>query len=315
MSNVSPRDVFLHLLAIIALYISAISFIALVFQFIDSFFPDPLSYAPHGSKDAIRWALASLTVVFPVYVWASWFLAKDAAAHPEKRELKLRKWLYHFTLFAASAVMISDAVALIYRFLGGDLSIRFLLKVLAILFVAIAVFGYYLWYLRKEEMASKNPRMRLFVLVVVIVVLASVIYGFFAAGSPFRERVRRFDERRVQDLQSIQWRVVDYWRKKGRLPENLDELHDAISGYAVPMDPEGNASYEYHTFAFAPLKFRLCANFKTESGALDGQTAPEPMFFDGRSVFDNWRHGAGRACFERTIDPELYPPLKEPKRQ
>jgi hypothetical protein len=25
--------------------------------------------------------------------------------------------------------------------------------------------------------------------------------------------------------------------------------------------------------------------------------------------FDNWTHGAGEQCFERTIDPQLYPPL------
>lgn len=30
------------------------------------------------------------------------------------------------------------------------------------------------------------------------------------------------------------------------------------------------------------------------------------------SEFDaNWEHAAGRTCFERTIDPDLYPPREK----
>ena len=39
-----PRDLFLHLLAIVTLYWSAISFTTLLWQFINYFFPDALYY-------------------------------------------------------------------------------------------------------------------------------------------------------------------------------------------------------------------------------------------------------------------------------
>jgi len=43
----------------------------------------------------------------------------------------------------AALVVIGDLVALVYNFMGGDLTARFVLKVGAILVVAGAVFGYY----------------------------------------------------------------------------------------------------------------------------------------------------------------------------
>lgn len=308
MYKTSPKDVFMHLLAIIALYISALSFGALVFQYIDILFTDKLADYFGGSRDNVRWALSSLVVVFPVYIWASWVLAKDVSLHNEKRELKTRKWLYHFTLFAASVLIIGDIVALIYKFLGGDLSMRFLLKVLTVLFIAAAVFGYYLWNIRREEMASGNPRMRVFILGVLAVVAISIIYGFFVAGSPFLERMRRFDEKRIQDLQNIQWQVVNYWQRKEKLPESTDLLKDDISGYAVPRDPESGAPYEYRIID--KLQFELCVNFKTESVEISS-VVPKPVFSEGRGVSENWTHSIGRECFSRTIDPELYPPYAD----
>lgn len=311
-AKTTPRDVFTHLLAVIALYISAVSFGALIFQYVDILFPDPLAYFPRGSRDAVRWALASLVVVFPVYVLVSWTLAKDVSAHPEKRELKTRKWLYHFTLFAAAAIIIGDVVALTYTFLGGDLSVRFVLKILTVLFIAASVFGYYLWYIRREEMASHDPRMRIFILAVAGIVTASIVAGFFVAGSPFRERMRRFDERRIQDLQNIQWQVVHYWRSKERLPENLEALRDDISGYVVPNDPKNGATYGYSVTG--SLQFELCSEFDTESG--EKNTAeflryPEAAYPGSPAQFDQWTHGFGRHCFSRTIDTDLYPPLNK----
>lgn len=303
----SPKDFFLHLLAIVALYISAVSFGALIFQFIDRFFPDPLvDFHVVRFTASIRWAIASLVIVFPVYVWTSWFLARDVSDHPEKRELKIRKWLFYFTLFIAAVAIIGDLVALIYNFLGGDLSARFMLKILTIIFIAASIFGYYFWNLRAEQMASRDPRMRWFVFGAVVIVAAATLYGFFVIGSPFAERMRRFDGRRAQDLQTIQWQIINYWQRKEKLPGTLEDLRDEISGFISPRDPESNESYEYRTAG--PLSFELCAEFKTEQKELDEWTSEPFAAESGMSAV--WTHGAGRVCFERIIDPELYPSFK-----
>ena len=138
-----PKDVFYHLLAIATLYMSAVSFIALVFQLINTQWPDSLSYSG-GSEASIRWSASILIVAFPVYLLMNWLIGKDVEAEPLRREIRVRKWLDYLTLFISAVTVIGDVIALIYNFLGGELSIRFYLNVLAVLVTAGLIFLYYL---------------------------------------------------------------------------------------------------------------------------------------------------------------------------
>jgi hypothetical protein len=149
-----PKDFFLHLLAIVALYTAAGSFTALIFQYINLAFPDQLQgdyYYRAGAMNTIRFSISSLIIFFPVYLFTTRFLNRNYEARPEKRGLKIRKWLVYFTLFVAALVIIGDLVALINSFLGGELTARFLLKVVVVLFVAGSVFTYYFWDLKKNK--------------------------------------------------------------------------------------------------------------------------------------------------------------------
>jgi len=300
--KISPKNVFLNLLAIMTLYISAGSFIALMFQHINYFFPDVLTDYRPDLAAGLRWAIAALLIIFPTHMVVSWLLQKEFARSPVERERRLRKWLLYFTLFAAALLIIGDLVTLIYYFLGGDLSTRFILKVFAVLLTGSMVFWYYLAEIRREAPALPQA-MRLLAWLVVAAVAAGVVGGFFVAGSPFAERLRRFDERRVQDLQNIQWQIVEFWRNKEKLPGGLPDLTDNISGFRAATDPETGAAYEYRVTG--ALSFELCADFKTDSQTTKiGMEKPIGLDTD-LSAF-NWNHTAGRQCFTRTIDPELY---------
>lgn len=303
----SPRDVFMHLFTIILLYVSAVSFITLLFQYINAVFPDIIH--PFFEQSAIRWALASLIVIFPVFLWASRFLRRDLAANPEKAELRIRKWLLYFTLFAAAGFIIGDLIALIFRFLEGELTTRFILKIVVILAVAIAVFWYYLGELKRKTGAF-SPNAKTFVWFVIGAVFAAIVAGFFVAGSPFRQRLIRFDQRKVDDLINLQYQIVNsYWVPKERLPQSLDDLRDNISGFAPPRDPETGESYDYRVLG--PLSFELCATFNLPSEKVR-ESFPEPAVprgeFPVKETKETWEHGAGPECFERTIDPEIYKP-------
>jgi len=154
--KVSPKDVFLHLLAIVTLYASAIALLMLAFDYINVYFPDVLSggynyYSAQGARQSIRWELSMLVVVFPVYIIVSWFLNKGYEANPPKRNLRIRKWLVYFTLFAAALIVMGDFVGLIYNLLGGELTVRFFLKALSVFLVAGSVFFYYFSDLRRHR--------------------------------------------------------------------------------------------------------------------------------------------------------------------
>lgn len=299
----SPKDFFLHLLSIVTLYASAISFSTLVFQCINYWFPDMLAgyYSSSASFEATRWAIAMLVVFFPTHIATSMFLNKEYGVSPEKKELRIRRWLLYFTLFITALIILGDLVALLLNFMRGELTIRFLLKVLTIFFVAGSIFGYYLWELKNREFTKK---IKTFIYVISIIAGIAVIVGFFIAGSPKTERARRFDEQRVSDLQMLQSEIVNYWQRKQVLPESLDMLNDSIKGFNAPTDPNTKSAYTYKRSGSE--SFTLCATFETESIINDINTS--------RAIYGgwggNWDHKIGEVCFPRLIDKDLYPPIQ-----
>lgn len=301
----SPKDFFLHLLSIVALYVSATSFSTLLFQCINSWFPDALGGYGTGSffAAAIRWSVAMLIVFFPTYVATNVFLNKGYRKAPEKRELRVRKWLLYFTLFVAALFILGDLVALILNFLQGELTARFALKVLVIFFVAGSVFGYYLWEL-KNKIFSKGVKG--FIYGISLVMLLGVVAGFFVAGSPYQERLRRFDEQRMNDLSTIQSNILDYWNRTASVPETLGALRDDLRGIGIPVDPETGEAYGY--VKTGDTSFSLCANFATENvSSTNAKNVPVPAGYLAPWQ-TSWEHGVGQTCFDRTIDPKLYPP-------
>ncbi len=307
----SPQDVFMHLLAIATLYVSIISFITLWFQYINVLLPDPLNFFYRSALDGVRWASSALVVVFPVFILLSWLIGRDFRAEPKKRELRVRKWLLYFTLFIAAITIIVDLVTLFFNFYSGELTTQFILKILVVLLVAVAVFGYHLWDVRRSA-AEQSRRPRQLAWVVIFAVAASIVIGFFIVGSPAKQRSVRFDEQRISDLQTLQGEVVNYWTMKEKLPQSIDNLRDSISGFVPPSDPKTGAVYQYRIKS--SLSFELCATFETKSLDLTGrgndQLIPKPASFPGGSYLEpyqqNWQHEIGQVCFERTIDPELY---------
>ena len=154
--------------------------------------------------------------------------------------------------------------------------------------------------------------MKVFEYTIMGVVTLAVVFAFFVVGSPKEERLHRFDLQRTNDLQSVQWQVINYWQGKGELPPTLLVLNDDISGFRVPVDPETGQQYIYETRD--KLKFALCADFARPTvGGGDSERsilrAPEASPILGKGgVPESWTHGEGHICFERTIDPDFYQP-------
>ena len=317
----TPKDFFVFIGAMVALYASAVSLLNLLFEIINASFPDALHFSYDNFSSGMRWSIASLIIVFPLYIFLSWFINKDLAANPLKKNLGIRKWLTYLTLFIAGVAIITDLIMLINTFLGGEITARFTFKVLAVLIVAGVIFAYYLYDLRRD-VGQKSSQMKLLVWAVSFGVLASIVGGFFIMGSPFTLRMKRFDERRVNDLQNIQYQIVNFYQRKGVLPNSLDELKDPIAGFNIPHDPDTNASYEYEKISDLPtgqasLSLKLCANFSLASGDTQigskNMTRPVPISSEVYPTDENWWHGSGKQCFDRKIDKDLYPILKDVK--
>jgi len=301
-----PRDLFLHLLAIVALYWSSISFVTLLWQFINNFLPDALEFYTNSySLDLIRFNVSAIIIVFPVFIAVSWYLNKIYRRELAVRDSKIRKWLIYLTLFIASLVIIGDLIFVINSLLGGEITTRFILKALSVVLVAGLVFGYYLDDVRREV---PTKLAKYFAWTTSVLVLAVIVGSFFIVGSPTSARLNQFDQQKVYDLQEIQYQIVNYWQTKEKLPATLVDLTDSISGFRAPVDPQTNLPYQYTIKDAEDLSFELCATFNKQA-----QSNTPKSSYPAVSKDQNWDHPAGEFCFARTIDKQLYPPFSKTK--
>lgn len=317
--KVTPKDFFLWAFAMISFYWSVFSMIALLFAYIDHSFPDALQGYVDPYSSGMRFSMASLIVFFPLYLYLMRVIRKDIVRDPTRSEVWVRRWLIVLTIFVAGLTVAGDLVTLINYFLGGDLTTRFLLKVAVIVLIAAGVLMHFLadmWGYWKEY----PERARYVGWGVGALIVFTVAAGFLIMGSPGQVRLYRFDDQKVQDLQNIQYQVLNYYQTKGSIPKSLSELNDPLSGFTVPSDPQGNGDqYSYETKG--PLTFELCATFNAEtqpnSMSANGRSKPmaAPPSPAGTGIDLNaqpWTHGAGKFCFARTIDPARYPLFNKP---
>ncbi len=300
-TKTTAKDFFLYLGVIIGLYVSAVSFLMLMFQIIDKLFPLAGEYA--GNLDsAIRGSLAALIIFFPTFIYISFIANKDLETNPEKKDIWVRRWMIFLTLFVAGLTIAIDLTTLIYRFLGAeDLTTRFFLKVFFVLAVAITVFRSTMYDLKRQTF-EYTKIMKTRGIIVALVVVAAIVYGIVIIGSPASQRAKMMDDQRVNDLSNIQNQIVySQWENKGEVPATLEALKDPISGFTIPTDPETKQSYEYKMIS--KNSFELCATFKTVVSTTTDTTKPVMYPYTN----ENWQHGAERTCFTRVIDEKLYP--------
>ncbi|NBD73912.1 hypothetical protein GVX82_02635 [Patescibacteria group bacterium] len=288
--GVTAKDFVLYAGLMIALYWSAISLVTLWFQYIDRLFPDDLDTYVDPFSGAIRFAMASLIILTPVFLGLAFAINREM------------RWLLYITLLIAGIAVVADLIALVNVFLSGETTVRFLLKVLTVFIIAGGGFAYYLFDIRgywiEHERLSKGIAAG-----VGAVVLASIVAGFFIVGTPADQRALRLDQERVSDLAQIQRGVVDYWQDTGELPESLTAIEDPLTEFAeLPDDPDTDEPYPYRRLG--QLRFELCATFDRPSPSTRRARYGNPGVQES-----SWQHPAGEHCFTRTIDPErLAPP-------
>lgn len=312
----TPKDFFLHLGATAVLYAAAVALINLWFSVINYFRPDAL--AGYYYANSMAWPISMLVVLVPVLYLLEWLIIRDMKRMPEKADLWIRRWRIYLTLFLAAVLIGGDLIALINVYLNGEITSRFVYKILVILLAAGCIGKYYFFSLYTNFRRAGLVR-RFNAWFGLAFVVTAIVLGFSAVGSPDTQRALRFDQQRVGDLSNIQWQIISHWQRTGKLPGDLAALNDSISGTIVPTDPKTEDSYEYSTTG--ATSFQLCAVFERPTQDLKGRgefgrgnvgIAYPSMPYPYPDNQNQWDHQAGRTCFDRTIDPDRYPVQPKP---
>ncbi len=296
----NAKDVFLNLGAIVALYTMVFTLINLLFTVINRAFPQTTDYYYNYGSQSISFPVATLIIAFPVLVLLMWLLEKEYMTEPERQSGGIHKWLTYLTLFFAGITLAGDLITIIYYFIDGrELTAAFLLKVLVLFVVSGGVFMYYISDIKGTLTGSKRKMWRV---ATALVILASILWGFYVLGSPRTQRLYKYDEQKVNDLMNISNQVQSYYSTKGFIPEKLDALN-ALYGYpgVIPNDPQSGQSYEY--VKSSNTSYNVCAIFNMQSNDNNQINRPAAYPYGGVS----WAHPAGHKCFSETINPQVYP--------
>jgi hypothetical protein len=225
-------------------------------------------------------------VAAPVFFFLSAGMERRVRRDPVERRSQVRRALMYLTVLVAAAVLIGDVITLVYNALGGEVTVRFVLKVLAVGAIAGTIISNYLSDVRLEDASipiTAARRTRVAGVAAMAGAVAVVVLGLWLIGSPSAERARRLDARRTQDLERISQSVNVYFQRQQRLPPSLAEL-SREGGLGVPFVDGAGQPYEYR--AMSDRGYELCASFDRDSA--EGGRA---------SHVDAWAHAQGRQCF------------------
>ncbi len=279
----AAKDAFFYLLAFITLGIWTIQLGALLFTAIDRTFPNPsLGFANYQSMTrTMANELASIMVAFPLFIYITRAIVQGTQQQPERLESSVRKWLTYIALVITASTMITDLVTFLEYLLRGDLSTKFVLKVLVVLVIAGGVFAYYLDSLRSQTAVS--TRNRLFAYAALAVAAFGIIVGFVQIGSPAVQRAASEDVRRLYDLSFLAQGIHVRLAARSQLPQTIQEVQRVSGDTGTSItDPVSGQPYEY--IPLQGVSYRLCATFNR----------PSPDYFAAQ-----WAHTAGHFCFTR----------------
>ena len=333
-------DLFLYLGIAISLIMSVSNLLQIIFAAIALKFPDVLTYSGYvdNTQSDVRFAIASLVVMFPIYIGLSWYVSNNIKKFLFKQDITVRKIMIYCTLFASVLTLLGTLVYAIYTYLGGEISTVFELKATAIFVVALSLFGYY-YYALKRDYSKKAVVPVVITLLVSAMVVASVVWSVSIIGTPAQMRAKKIDSTRLSDISRIQQEVFNRLQTTDKLPLALAELDNAFQGYQVPVDPLTKESYKYKVTQQPVMKmnyttnrkemvtqavFQLCATFDTvrkvdsrgqiivtspvttgNGIATDSLYLASNYYSEGdQSPF--WNHDKGETCFKRIISPDMY---------
>ncbi|NEP18496.1 MAG: hypothetical protein F6J97_16605 [Leptolyngbya sp. SIO4C1] len=151
----AARDAFIYLLSFLTLALWTQALGEMAFIFIDHFIPDALDRSYGNPSWQVAFCLARLIVAYPVYLLAMRQILKELATYRHKNYSGVRQWLTNLTLLITALIGIGTLIAFLASFLQGELTLRFVFKVLVVLVIDGGVLWYYSAWLKRRPRSTR----------------------------------------------------------------------------------------------------------------------------------------------------------------
>ena len=268
------KDVFFYFFAFATLCYSIYHFLSITFDIINKLVPDALSgsgaYISYSnSADSFRFSVASLAIVFPVFVIMSWYINRAIERDNALAHIKVRAVFIWLSITVSIITVLGSAVSVLYTYLGGEYTARFFFKALAV-FITASIIGAYYAYLLKRDYTVVNKRPLIMSGIAIFIMLATIIYGISVIGSPTEIRNRKLDGQRLNNVSATETNIISYLDDNKSLPKSLMDLINSKSTYSNDIfalkDPETGEYFKYKVISNINnnWQYQLCANFSTD---------------------------------------------------
>ncbi|WP_135502598.1 DUF5671 domain-containing protein [Roseovarius aestuariivivens] len=254
----AAREAFFYGLLFVVFGMVAGNTLALLFGQANLWIPERGDVLLRGQMSGLRWPMAAVIVFVPVF-WALDRADRRATrADASRRHGLMRRWLSAIAMLLAAITLLGDALYLIYSWLDGQITPRFLVKSAIVAIMAVLVLAYF------REDRDLPLRWLSFPAGWALAALAVAALGlsFWTVGGPAQGQMEQRDRWRVADLTRLandvtQCSAID----REALPEELDPMACAhnparLTGYA------GTVRYE----RLEPDRFRLCTEVEYPEG-------------------------------------------------
>jgi hypothetical protein len=257
------KNFFLYFLAFALLYTVAFNFGGVLFDFINKTMPLPAGNGGAFSPSMLTFHLASLIIGTPIFLWLSSMVYKNARTDSAVRNSGIRRWLTYITLILTALIVIGDLITLVYNLLMGETTLRFIIKALIVLVIAASIFYYYLTDIKDLNTGadSKSVLPKMYFISAAVLILASIITGFFFIESPAQRRLRSEDQTRINNLQNIDYSIISFAASNDdTLPTDLTQIQ-TVDG--MTLDPVTKEPFTYRVTG--EKTYELCATFASSN--------------------------------------------------
>lgn len=288
------------------LVVTVFALLSIDFSAINLNFPDSLDrygnyyYSYKSTLDAMRMAVSVLVFALPVYLilaWLGYRTVKSGAPVVDGVNrfpiLGVSRWIVYLLVSVTIAIALGTLSTLVYKFLGGEVTTRFVLKCLVLLVVMAVSTVYYFESLR---LGQSKLALQIHSAIIALLVIISVVIGFVYIGSPMDQRALELDEQRSSALSQVDQAIQMFAESQRKLPTTVDEANIANYGGKTNFtDPVTGKEFEYKVVS--STEYQVCATFEVDTTRFEDMD--NSGMYGGYETFIS--HPAGKHCFDRSV--------------
>lgn len=173
--------------------------LTMIFGLINFYLPEPNESFREWQLNSLRWSMAAIFIILPVFMWLNARDNRLSAEDPAYRHGAIRRWLSALAIFCAVCSLIGDGISVIYAFLNGDATPRFLLKSGVVAVLSLIT----LYYFREGRRAAPKAGFEPASWSMILVAALALAMSLWNVGGPRQGSAEKRDDWRMSDLNKL----------------------------------------------------------------------------------------------------------------